>query len=48
MAEADAALFDAIEGAVAWSDSRRLVRLDCHLNDPAFAEAAVVAFREIA
>ncbi len=46
--QADAALFDAIESAVVWGESKRLVRLDCHLNDPAFADAAVRAFREIA
>lgn len=38
---ADAALFDAIERSVAWSDERRLVRLPLHINDPAFADAVV-------
>ena len=45
---ADAALFAAIEHTVDWNDERRLVRVDCHINDPAFADAAVVAYREIA
>ena len=37
-----------IERAVRWHDGKRLMQLDCHLNDPAFAEAAVRAFHEIA
>ena len=45
---ADAALFDAIEAAVDWSDARRLLRLPCHINDPAFADAAVAQWHEIA
>ena len=44
---ADAALFTAIEQTVDWTGNRQLVRLDCHINDPAFADAAVAAFREI-
>jgi uncharacterized protein (UPF0261 family) len=47
-AEADAALFEAIERTVQWNENRRLIRLDCHINDPSFAEAAVRAFQEIA
>jgi uncharacterized protein (UPF0261 family) len=47
-AEADAELFDAIERTVQWTDNRQLIRLDCHINDPSFAEAAVRAFQEIA
>lgn len=46
-AEADAELFDAIERTVQWGDNRQLIRLDCHINDPSFAEAAVRAFHEI-
>lgn len=46
-AEADAELFDAIERTVQWGDNRQLIRLDCHINDPSFAEAAVRAFQEI-
>ena len=45
--EADAALFDAIEEAVTWTDRRQLVRLPFHINDPRFSEAAVVAFRDL-
>jgi uncharacterized protein (UPF0261 family) len=41
--EADAALFAAIEAHL----GRRAVRLPLHINDPAFADAAVAAFREI-
>lgn len=46
-AEADAELFDAIERTVQWNENRQLIRLDCHINDPSFAEAAVRAFHEI-
>ena len=46
--DADAALFDAIERTGDWSGDRRLLRLPLHINDPAFADAAVAAFREIA
>jgi uncharacterized protein (UPF0261 family) len=46
--DADAALFAAIEDGVEWSHDRRLIRLACHLNEPAFADAAVAAYREIA
>lgn len=44
---ADAALFDELERAGHWDDNRRLIRLDCHINDAAFAEAAVAALEEI-
>lgn len=47
-ADADAALFDAIRKGWKASRPRKLVELDCHINDVAFAEAAVKAFREIA
>lgn len=45
---ADAALFDAIESSVHWTGNRKLQRLPLHINDPAFAAAAVAAWREIA
>ncbi|KQU93079.1 Tm-1-like ATP-binding domain-containing protein [Devosia sp. Root105] len=46
-AEADAELFEAIERTVQWTGDRQLIRLDCHINDPSFAEAAMRAFHEI-
>ena len=46
--EADAALFDAIRSGVTWTSQRRLIELDCHINDPQFADAAVAAYRDIA
>lgn len=46
-AEADAALFDAIERTVQWTATRQLQRLDCHINDPSFAAAVVAAYSEI-
>ncbi|APH70137.1 Tm-1-like ATP-binding domain-containing protein [Aquibium oceanicum] len=46
--EADAALFEAIEGTLDQTPERRLVRLPLHINDPAFARAAADAFLEIA
>ncbi|WP_374619388.1 Tm-1-like ATP-binding domain-containing protein [Devosia sp.] len=45
--EADRALFEAIETTVQWTARRRLIRLPHHINDPAFAAAAVAAFRDI-
>jgi uncharacterized protein (UPF0261 family) len=45
--EADEELFTAIEFGVRWTEQRRLVKLPLHINDPAFADAAVAAFREI-
>jgi uncharacterized protein (UPF0261 family) len=45
--EADEELFAAIEFGVRWTEQRRLVKLPLHINDPAFADAAVAAFREI-
>jgi uncharacterized protein (UPF0261 family) len=45
--EADAELFTAIEFGVRWTEQRRLVKLPLHINDPAFADAAAAAFREI-
>lgn len=45
--DADRALFEAIETTVQWTARRRLIRLPHHINDPAFAAAAVAAFRDI-
>ena len=45
---ADAALFEAIERSVIWSDRRRLVRLPYHINDPAFADAIASHWHDIA
>lgn len=45
--EADAALFDAIESTVHWTDRRRLIRLPLHINDPDFATAAADAYADI-
>ena len=44
---ADAALFAALERTVRQTGARRLVRVPAHINDPAFAAAAVAAFREL-
>ena len=46
--EADRALFDAITKAFRSGPQRKLVRLPHNVNDPAFADALVAAFREIA
>lgn len=46
--EADRSLFEAIERTIAPTGNRRVERLPFHVNDPAFADAAVEAFREIA
>jgi len=45
--EIDAALFEAIEQTVDWSDDRQLVLVPHHINDPEFAEVAVSTFRAI-
>lgn len=44
---ADTALFAALEETVVETADRRLLRYPLHINDPAFAEAAVAVFREI-
>jgi uncharacterized protein (UPF0261 family)/ABC-type branched-subunit amino acid transport system ATPase component len=44
---ADKALFDTIAGNFRSGSNRRLIRLSHHINDPAFAEAAVAAFNGI-
>lgn len=45
--QADAALFDALSTTVQWTDRRRLIRVPAHINDAAFAQAAVAAFNDI-
>ncbi len=45
--EADAALFDVIARNFKETPNRRLVRVNHHINDPGFAEAAVRALDEI-
>jgi uncharacterized protein (UPF0261 family) len=44
---ADAALFAAVRAAWAPAPNRRLIEVDAHINDEAFAEACVHAFRDI-
>lgn len=44
---ASTALFDSVRRSFRPSQTRRLVEVDAHINDPAFAEAAVAAYREI-
>ena len=46
--DADAALFEALERTVAQTDTRRLIRLPHHINDPEFAAALVESWHEIA
>jgi uncharacterized protein (UPF0261 family) len=46
--QADAALFDAIESTVEQTADRKIIKLVHHINDPAFAAAAVAAFGSIA
>ena len=45
--QADAALFDAIRQGWEKAKNRKLIELDLNINDPAFAAAAVKAFKEI-
>jgi uncharacterized protein (UPF0261 family)/ABC-type branched-subunit amino acid transport system ATPase component len=45
---ADKALFDVIASQMRVSSSRKLIRLPHHVNDPAFADALVANFNEIA
>jgi uncharacterized protein (UPF0261 family)/ABC-type branched-subunit amino acid transport system ATPase component len=44
---ADAALFRTLEETVRQTSTRRLVRVPAHINDPAFAAAAVEHFRSL-
>lgn len=46
--EADHALFEAIRSGWQMAPNRQLIEIDAHINDPAFAEAAARAFRDIA
>jgi uncharacterized protein (UPF0261 family) len=46
--EADRALFAAIEAGFRPSSTHRLVKLPLHVNDEAFADALVAAWREVA
>ena len=45
--EADAALFRALEQTVRQTSTRQLVRVPAHLNDAAFAAAALEAYRAV-
>ena len=45
---ADRALFDSISQGFRATSTRRLIRLHNHINDPAFADALVANFNEIA
>jgi uncharacterized protein (UPF0261 family) len=44
---ADAALFTALETGLRPAANRRLTRLPLHINDPAFADAVVAAYRHM-
>ncbi len=44
---ANQALFETLEETVVQTSSRRLVRVAAHINDPAFADQVVRAFREL-
>jgi uncharacterized protein (UPF0261 family) len=44
---ADAMLFDALRRDVLQTDSRRIVEVHAHINDPAFAAEAVRQLLEI-
>ncbi len=44
---ANEALFQALRDTVVQAPDRQLVELDLHINDPAFAEAAISNFNEI-
>jgi uncharacterized protein (UPF0261 family) len=46
--QADNALFEALETTLRPTDKRRLIRLPMHINDPAFVDALVANFREVA
>ncbi|MEL6170518.1 MAG: Tm-1-like ATP-binding domain-containing protein, partial [Pseudomonadota bacterium] len=41
-------LYDAIRGTFKETSTHKLIEIDCHINDPAFAEAAAQAFHDIA
>jgi uncharacterized protein (UPF0261 family) len=46
--DADGALFEALEDGVRAAPDRRILRLPLHINDPAFSDALVQNFLEIA
>jgi len=46
--EADAALFAALESGLKTNANRHILRLPMHINDPAFADAAIAAWRRLA
>jgi uncharacterized protein (UPF0261 family) len=46
--QADGALFAALERTVVVTERRRIVKIDAHINDAAFAAALVANFKEIA
>ncbi|MGH6945682.1 MAG: ABC transporter permease, partial [Geminicoccaceae bacterium] len=45
--EADAALFRALEQTVRQTSTRQIVRVPAHINDPAFAAAALDAYHAV-
>jgi uncharacterized protein (UPF0261 family) len=45
--EADAALFDAIRNGWTKAANRKLIKVDAHINDKAFADAAIAAFKDM-
>ena len=47
-AEADAALFEALQAGLRTTPRRQLIRLPLHINDPAFSDALAQNFLEIA
>ena len=46
--EADAALFDALQNDLRVTSDRRVLRFPLHINDPAFSDAIVESFVEVA
>jgi len=45
--EADRCLFETLEQEVQQTADRRVTRHDCHINDPAFAEALIASFARV-
>jgi uncharacterized protein (UPF0261 family) len=45
--EADQALFASLEATVKQTAQRKLIRVSCNINDPAFAQALAAEFRSI-